>query len=94
VYAELLPDDKVKVIQHLQQQYKTVAMVDGINDAPVLAQASVELRSCWQRRGTGNGRCSFDGRPPGKLVGAIRLGRSQVIVKQNIAFALSTLFCY
>jgi len=29
VYAELLPDDKVKVIQHLQQ-YKTVAMVgDG-----------------------------------------------------------------
>jgi len=28
VYAELLPDDKVKVIQHLQQQYKTVAMVE------------------------------------------------------------------
>jgi len=41
VYAEL-PDDKVKVIQHLQQQYKTVAMVGEINDAPA-AQASVGI---------------------------------------------------
>ena len=41
INGEMLPDDKLKVIDKYKQKGKTIMIGDGINDAPALTQADV-----------------------------------------------------
>src|SRR5690606_20879448 len=44
VRAELMPEDKLSIVQNLNERYAAIAMVgDGVNDAPALARATVGI---------------------------------------------------
>lgn len=44
IEAELLPEDKVNVVERLVKQYVSVAMIgDGVNDAPAMGRATIGI---------------------------------------------------
>ena len=91
-FAELLPEDKVNVLQELQEKYGIAAMVgDGVNDAPALASA--DLGIAISGAGTDVAMETADvvlmSDELRKLSHAVGLSRATVRnMKQNIYFAL------
>jgi len=95
VRAELLPEDKSRVMEELRRQYGPVAMVgDGVNDAPALAVADVGV--ALGAAGTDVALETADvvvmGEELGELAHAVRLSRkARTIVRQNLVFAVSVM---
>lgn len=94
-YSELLPEDKVSVLETLIKRSdngKVVFVGDGINDAPVIARADVGIAM----GGLGSDAAIETADivimtdKPSKVAEAIKMGRkTRRIVWQNIIFALS-----
>lgn len=95
VFSDLLPEDKVKHVKTLREQFGHVVMVgDGVNDAPALATATVGVGM----GGTGSETAlevadavlmndNID-----EIAGTITLARkAQRIVKQNMVFAIAVI---
>lgn len=95
VRANLKPEDKIKAILELQNQYGAAAMIgDGVNDAPALARAVVGIAM-----GTAGSDAAIEAADVAlmaddlkKAVEAIHLGkRARRIGLQNIVFSLVVL---
>ena len=91
--AELLPAEKVEVVERLKRTYSTVAMVgDGINDAPALAASSVGIAMGVSGTDAAleNADVVLMSDNVEKLPALFDLShRAMAIIKQNVALALS-----
>ena len=96
VYTELLPADKVDIVEKLLRETskngKLLFVGDGINDAPVLARADIgiALGALGSDAAIEAADVVLMTDEPSKIATAIRLARkTQRIVRENIVFALA-----
>lgn len=92
VWSNMMPEDKVKVVQEMQRRGKVVAMVgEGINDSPALAVADIGI--AMGVKGTDVAVESADvvlaGDDPVKVAQLVQLSRRTMkTIHQNFAFAI------
>lgn len=94
-HGSLLPEDKVAFLQEGNKIGKTLFAGDGINDAPVLATASIgfAMGGLGSDAAIESADAVLTDDDPAKVAYAISLSRfSLSVVKENIAFALFVKF--
>jgi Cd2+/Zn2+-exporting ATPase len=91
-HAELLPEDKVRLVSELKTKFGGIAMVgDGINDAPALAAATVGIAmgAMGSDAAIETADIALMSDDLSKIPWLIRHSRkTMAVIRQNVAFAL------
>ena len=92
-YAELLPEDKVRVVTEMRESLGRMAMVgDGVNDAPAMASASVSIAmgAMGSDAAIETADIALMADDLAKLPWLIRHSRRTLnVIKQNVFFSLA-----
>ncbi|KAF8400197.1 hypothetical protein HHK36_013493 [Tetracentron sinense] len=93
VHAELLPEDKVRIINELKKDGPTAMIGDGVNDAPALATADIGISMGISGSAlvTETGHITLMSNDIRKIPQALRLAvRTKWKIIQNIAISIFT----
>ncbi|XP_042498474.1 cadmium/zinc-transporting ATPase HMA2-like isoform X2 [Macadamia integrifolia] len=93
VHAELLPEDKARIIKNLKEKLPTAMIGDGINDAPALATADIGISMgiSGSALATETGHVTLMSNDIRKIPQAIKLGReSRRKVIENVILSITT----